>query len=91
MNEENQSRWKNINQTRNYFVERIEQNQLMSKEHKKVCTTLNHIEHFLILASAITGCISISAFACLVGISIVITSSAVGLKRCAITAGIKKY
>ena len=91
MNEENQSRWKNINQTRNYFVERIEQNQLMSKEHKKVCSTLNHIEHFLILASAITGCISISAFACLVGISIVITSSAVGLKRCAITAGIKKY
>ena len=62
----------------------------MSKKHKKVCTTLNYIEHFLILASAITECISISAFASLIGIPIGITSSAVGLKICAVTAGIKK-
>ena len=34
---------------------------------------------------------SISAFALLFGIPIGITSSAVGLKICAITAGIKKY
>ena len=34
---------------------------------------------------------SISAFALLFGIPIEITSSAVGLKICAITAGIKKY
>ena len=33
----------------------------------------------------------ISAFASLVGIPIGITSSAIGLKLCAITAGIKKY
>ena len=26
----------------------------MGKKHKKVCTTLNYIEHFLILASTIT-------------------------------------
>ena len=32
-----------------------------------VCTTLNYIGHFLTLAS--TGCISISAFASLVGFS----------------------
>ena len=63
----------------------------MSKKHKKVCTTLNHIEHFLILASTITGCISISTFASLIGIRIRITSSAIGLKFCAITAGIKRY
>ena len=37
-----------------------------------------------------TGCISISAFASLLGIPIGITSSAIGLKICAITAGIKK-
>ena len=63
----------------------------MSRKHKKVCTTLNYIEHFLILASTITGCVSISAFASLIGIPIGITSSAIGLKICAITAGIKKY
>ena len=55
-----------------------------------VCTTLNYIEHFLILGSAVTGCVSISAFPSLFGIPIVITSSAVGLKICVITAAIKK-
>ena len=63
----------------------------MSKKYKKFCTTLNYIEHFLILASTITGCTPISAFASLVGIPIVITSSAIGLNICAITAVIRKY
>ena len=55
-------RLKNIDETRNCFLEEIEQNELMSRKDKKVCATPNHIEHFLILASAITGCISISTF-----------------------------
>ena len=42
------SRWKNIDESRNYFVEEIEQKELISKMHKKVCTTPNYIEHFLI-------------------------------------------
>ena len=42
----------------------------MSRKHKKVCTTVNYIEHFLILASTVTGCISISAFSSLIGIPI---------------------
>ena len=63
----------------------------MSKKHKKVCTTLNYIEHFLILASTMTGCISISTFASLIGIPTGITSSEIGLKIYAVTAGIKKY
>ena len=63
----------------------------MSKRHKKVCTALSYTEHFLILASKITGCISISAFTSLIGIPIEIMSSAINLKVCAITAGIKKY
>ena len=61
------------------------------KSTKKTCTTLNYIEHFLILTSAITGCVSISAFASLVGIHEGTTSSAIGLKVCVITAGIKNY
>ena len=84
-------RLKNIDETRNYFLEEIKQNELMSKRHKKVCTNLNYIEHFLIVASKITGCISISAFCSLIGIPLGITSFAIGLKICAITAGIKKY
>ena len=61
----------------------------MSKKHIEVCRTLNFIEHFLILASTITGYISISAFASLLGIPIRITSSAMRLKVCVIAAGIK--
>ena len=63
----------------------------MSKKHEKVCTTLNYIEQFLILASTVTECVSISAFASLIGIPIKITSSAIGLKICTITAEIKRY
>ena len=40
----------------------MNQNELISKQHKKVCATLNYTEHFLISASAITGWVSISAF-----------------------------
>ena len=80
----------NIDETRNHFYEEIKQNELMSKKHRKVCTTLNHIERGHILASTFTGCISISAFASLIGIPIAILSSAMGLKICPITARIKK-
>ena len=94
MAEENISqefRLKNTGKTKNYFLEEIKQNKLISRKHKKVCTTLDYIRHFLILASTITGWISISTFASLLGISIAIMSSATGLQICAITARIKKY
>ena len=57
-----------------------------------MCSTVNYIEHSPILASKIiTGCISISVFASLIGISIGIMSAAIELQICAIPAGIKKY
>ena len=63
----------------------------MSKKHKKTCKYLTYVEHLFILASTITGCVSISAFDSLVYVSVRITSSAVGLKLGAIITGIKKY
>ena len=84
-------RLKDIDETRNYFLEEIKQNELISRKYKKVCTTLNYVEHFLNFASTIAGCISISAFASLIDIPIRITSSAIGSKICAITAGIKRH
>ena len=35
---------KNIDKTKDYFMEEINQNELMSKKHGKVCTILNYIE-----------------------------------------------
>ena len=84
-------RLKNIDETRNYLTEEIILNHLISKKHKKVCTALNYIEGFLISASTITGYDSMSAFASLIDIPIGTTSSAIGQKICAITAGTKKY
>ena len=63
----------------------------MSKKHKKICTTLNYYEHFIPLASAVTGCISISAFPYLLGIPWGITSSTIGLKIWPITVKIENY
>ena len=70
-------RLKNEDETRNYFLEEKEQNELMSKKHKKVCTTLTYYEHLLDLASTITECILISVFASLLRIPVGITSSAI--------------
>ena len=73
MREENinqEFRLKKIDEIRNYLTEEINQNDLMINKHKKVCGILNYIDHLLIVISTITGCISISAFACLVGIPI---------------------
>ena len=63
----------------------------MSEKYKKTCKYLNYVEHLLILASTVTGCVSISAFASLVCVPVGVMSYAVGMKICAITAGIKNY
>ena len=80
---------KDKDETRIYFPEEIEQNELMIRKHKKVCATLNYIEHFLILISIITGCTSVSAFASLLCFPIKIMSSEIELKISAITVRIK--
>ena len=80
-----------MDETRKYFLEERKQNELMSNKHKNVCATLNYIEHFIILVSAITGCISTIDFASLIGILMGTTNSAIGLKICTITVVIKKY
>ena len=53
-----------------------------SEKQKNVCATLNYTEHFIILTSVVTGCISIPAFTSSPGIPIGITSSVIGLKMC---------
>ena len=50
---------------------------------------MNYIEHLLLLICTFIVPVSISAFASLVGITIGITSSAIGLQVCVIVAGIE--
>ena len=63
----------------------------MSEKSKKTWKYLNYVEHLLVLASTVPGCVLISAFASLVCAPVGITSSAVGIKICVIIAGIKKH
>ena len=63
----------------------------MSRKHKKVCRVFNYIDYLLTVTSTIIGCVSTSAFDSLVDIPIGITSYAIALKVCVITAGLKKY
>ena len=63
----------------------------MNNKKKKVCLTRNYIEHFLTLIFAVTGCISISAFASLADIPTGPMSSTIGLNIGTIIAKIKNY
>ena len=63
----------------------------MSKKHQKISKTLNYIECFFTLVSALIGCVSNFFLASLVSIPRKTTSSATGLKFWTITAAIKKY
>ena len=84
-------RLKKTDETRSYLLDEIKHNDLMSEKYKKTCNYLNYVEHLLIVASTVTSCVSISAFASLIAIPLGITSSVVGIRICAIAAGIKKY
>ena len=52
----------------------------MIEKHKKTFKYLNYVKHFFILASAVTGCVSISAFPSLACVPVGITSYGVGIK-----------
>ena len=65
--------------------------ELMSNKHIKICKILNYTDHLLILASTITGRVSIFEFSSLVGISVVIAALAITIKTWLINASIKKY
>ena len=84
-------RLRKTDETRYYLLDEIKQNDLMSVKYKKTFKYSNYVEHLLILVSTVTGCVSVSTFASLVFVLVGITSSAVGIKMCAITAGVKKY
>ena len=55
-------------------------NELMTEKHKNVCRALNYFEHF-VFVSAVSGCVSVSAFASLARVPVSIVSSAVGLEK----------
>ena len=65
-------RLRKIDETRNYLLDEIKHNALISEKYNKTCKYLNYVEHLLILASTIAGCVPISAFGSLVCVPLVL-------------------
>ena len=80
-----------MDETRNYLIEEINQNELIIKKYKKLYIVSIYTEHLLIVISTITWSVTISDFASLIGSPTRHKSSARELKVCLTTAGIKKY
>ena len=97
MPEENMNqefRLQKIDEIRKYLIEEIDRNELMSKKHRSIKKFVEFwiiVITWLIVISKRIGCVSIPAFASLVVIPIGITSSAIWLKICVLTAGSKRY
>ena len=68
---------KEIEKTRNYFIEEIKHIELIRKKHEMVCKILNYIEHLLILASTGTGVLQVLLL--LLDIPVGIASSAIAM------------
>ena len=83
-------RLRKVDLTGSNLLEEIKHNDLISEKCKKTCKYLNYFENLLILISPVTGYVSASTFTLLVRVPVGITSSAVGLKICKVTAGIQK-
>ena len=65
-----------IDETRNYLLDEMKYNGLLSEKYKKTFKYLNYVQHLLIIILIVTGRVSDSAFASLVCVPI--TSSAIG-------------
>ena len=63
----------------------------MSENYKNSFWSVNYIEQFLVFVSAFSVSVFISAFASLAVVPVGIASSTIGIRICAITAGIKKH
>ena len=59
----------------------------MCEKHK----SYSYFEKFLIFVSTVSGSVSVSPFASLVGVPFGTANFVVEITRCVITAGIKKY
>ena len=64
--------FKKIDKTRNYLLNEINHNDLMTEKYEKTCKYLNYVEHLFISVSTVTGCVSISAFPSLVCVTVAV-------------------
>ena len=84
-------RLKKIDETRNYSVEEIEQNELLSKKHKGVCRALRYNEHSLFFSFVNYWMYFHFCFCCSSLYSYVNYEFCNKIETCVITAAVKTY
>ena len=65
---------KEINEEKNYVIEEIKQDELISKKNKMILKILNYTEHLLILASTVYVLVSVFAFLVVIPVGNAISS-----------------
>ena len=79
------------NDEKKKLSDEIKHNKLMSEKYKKTCKYLNYLPQLIVLVLTVTGSVLICAFTSLVFFPVGVINSALGIKICGISAGIKKY
>ena len=87
---EQQFRFKKINEIKDYFIAEIKERELMSKRLSKYIASFDYFDKSLVVLSVTTGSISIASFATVIGAPVGIISASFSLAFSISTGIIKK-
>ena len=90
LNDQQQFRLNKINKVKDYFVEEIEEREVISKRLSKYVASFDYFHKSLIVLSVTTGSISIASFATVIGAPVGITSASFTLAFLICTGIVKK-
>ena len=89
LSNDQQFRLSKINETKDYFIAKIKERELMSKRLSKYIASFDYFDKSLIVLSVTTGSISIASFATVIGAPVGMMSASCGLAF-SITTGFVK-
>ena len=88
---EQQFRFKKINEIKDYFIAEIKERELMSKRLSKYIASFDYFDKSLIVLSVTTGSISIASFATVIGAPVGMMSASCSLAFSITTGFVKKF
>ena len=91
LNDPQQFRLKNPNEIKNYFIPEIKERELMIKRLSKYIASFEYFDKPLIVLSVLTGSISISSFATLIGAPVAMMSASCSLGFSITIGFVKKF
>ena len=90
LSNDQQSRLKKVDEIKDYFIAKIRERELMSKNLRKCIASFDYLDKSLIVLSVATGSISYASFATAFGAPVVIMGASCSLAFAIITGFVKK-